>query len=314
MPDTILTLGDFTFSRFEVPEAIAFGSGHRLSVHELVGGTRVVDAMGLTPIPLEWSGTLTGAEAVSRGRYIEGLVTAGRALPLSWSELRYTVVPRLFRGEFRRFYRVPYQIGLQVVSDDAAPVTTITPVTPAQAASDDVLAAYAMGAYGDAVLAQRMAAVVTALNAVGPLANAGPSAVAAVLPAIAAARARVGVLVAAGDAGLGGAVGGVDVGGMALARSGALLAQASMVANLPGLLALDRTLGRAAANLAALNGGQSTVTTGDDLYRVAAGQYGDAMAWTALAAANGVADPQAGGIATLVVPPLTNDTDGVLSA
>ena len=54
--DTVLTLGDFEFARYEIPEQITFGGDQRLVVHELVGGTRVIDAMGRADAPLEWSG------------------------------------------------------------------------------------------------------------------------------------------------------------------------------------------------------------------------------------------------------------------
>jgi hypothetical protein len=55
-PNTTLTLGDFTFARYEIPERIPFGGDQQLNVHKLVGGVRVIDALGADPMPIEWSG------------------------------------------------------------------------------------------------------------------------------------------------------------------------------------------------------------------------------------------------------------------
>ena len=46
MPDLILQLGDFQFQQQEIPESIPFGGEQALAVHRLVGGVKVVDAMG----------------------------------------------------------------------------------------------------------------------------------------------------------------------------------------------------------------------------------------------------------------------------
>jgi hypothetical protein len=58
-----------------------------------------------------------------------------------------------------------------------------------------------------------------------------------------------------------------------------------------------------------------SVSTGDDLYRVAARLYGDAAAWTLLARANGLTDPVVQADAVLSVPDYNaaRAADGVLS-
>lgn len=58
-----------------------------------------------------------------------------------------------------------------------------------------------------------------------------------------------------------------------------------------------------------------TVSVGDDLYRLAAVLYGDAGAWTLLARANGLTDPQIQADATLSVPDYnaTRANDGILA-
>ena len=79
---TSLSLGDVLFADLEVPDHITFGGEQALTVHKLVGGTRIIDAMGRDDMPLEWSGWFMGAEALSRARYLETQRIAGTAVPL----------------------------------------------------------------------------------------------------------------------------------------------------------------------------------------------------------------------------------------
>lgn len=58
-----------------------------------------------------------------------------------------------------------------------------------------------------------------------------------------------------------------------------------------------------------------TVSPGDDLFKIAARIYGAATAWTLLARANGLTDPQITVSATLSVPDYnaTRANDGILA-
>src|SRR5690348_9079296 len=107
----VLTLESVEFSGLEVPENIPFGGDQKLNVHELIGGARVVDAMGRSDMPLEWSGHFLGSTALDRARYVDGLRVAGKAVPLSWSELAYNVVIRTFEADFRNQAWIPYRIS-----------------------------------------------------------------------------------------------------------------------------------------------------------------------------------------------------------
>ena len=57
------------------------------------------------------------------------------------------------------------------------------------------------------------------------------------------------------------------------------------------------------------------VSVGDDLFRIAAEIYGDAMGWTLLARANGLSDPVIQADAVLTVPDynVTRANDGILA-
>ncbi len=114
MADTKLILGSITFREFEIPEKIRFGMRHRIEVHKLVGGNRVIDAMGPDPEPVRWHGRFRGADATSRARDVEALARSGRRVSLAWGGFSYSVVVDDFSADYERFYEIPYQISCTV--------------------------------------------------------------------------------------------------------------------------------------------------------------------------------------------------------
>lgn len=146
MSDTALKLSvdkgdDFIFSGMEIPGHITFGGKQKLHVHEFVGGARVVDAMGHSDMPLQWSGYLLGSNALARARFLDYLRSSGTPATLTWSELSYQVVVEDFSADFERSYNLPYRISLIVVKDPAHPVTPITLDSLNDALDDDMASA-----------------------------------------------------------------------------------------------------------------------------------------------------------------------------
>lgn len=73
-------------------------------------------------------------------------------------------------------------------------------------------------------------------------------------------------------------------------------------------------MGRMTTNIAAIGASGHYVTlAGGDLYRMARDAYGDAAEWATIARVNGLTDPVIEGVTTLLVPPLSGDTQGVLT-
>jgi hypothetical protein len=321
-PDTVLTLVDdqkntvFNFSRTEIPERITFGGEQLLVVQQLVGGTRVVDAMGRSDMPLEWSGIFLGEQALARARYLDSLRASGRKLTLTWSEFRYAVVISSFRGQFERFYKIPYSIALMVVQDLARPQETAPNAGIDEALLDDNTSAQTIGdAIGDSSLTSLLASLDSAIKAVSSFATATQSTINSVMTPIAAVQKRVQVLI--------GSVGNVitnvaTVGGILpnnpiAQQAAALNNQVAAMTQLPQLYNLQSVLGRMSTNLNTTGGSGSTVTkAGGNLYSLAADSYGDATAWTTIARANGTTDPQITGVQTLNVPSQPDSSGGVL--
>jgi hypothetical protein len=308
---TTLTLGDFIFARGEVPESIAFGSAQKLNIHTLVGGARVIDAMGMVPHKPEWSGWFIGPAALPRARRLKRLAEAGQPLPLRWGEFSYSVVIADFSAEFRAGPNLPYRISLEVVRDKSVAAFGNALSGLLQLVAQDLAIVTGNAAsIGDPGLISAVASVGSALaahslssgNAV-PI----PSAIAQVLQPIAVAQAAAAGLNTLASQQL------AAVGPLATPDAGVPdplsqfvtgLAVGAAAANRAVLLAATgQALGRLAGKLTAATGGAGKLTTGStDLYHLAAATYGDARAWTRIAQANALTDPVIFGITQLEMP------------
>jgi hypothetical protein len=320
MADVVLKLGDFTFERNEIPEEIAFGGEQALVVHRLVGGTKVVQAMGDFTGPVSWSGWLEGPDAMARARQLTAMREAGIPLILTWSELSYAVMIRTFEPVFRRFYKIPYRITYEVIED-----LTLSTAGTGDASIDDLINADILDAsgmadtIGDFTLSGLMNTVNSAISTVSSFANAAQSTLNSVLQPIAAVRQQVGTLIASVNNTL---INVTTLGGILpnnpIARQVQNISNQIVAAQqLPILVALDRTVGRAQLNIGSIYGSAKTITTaGGNLMDIAAKEFGDAMAWTGLAKANPQvgADPELTGVQTLTIPPSKDAVGGVLNS
>jgi len=317
-PDTILKLGDLEFSGTEIPEGIPFGGEQRTVVHELVGGTRVVDAMGRADMPLEWSGLFRGQTAVDRALYLDGLRISGKQVTLTWDAFSYDVVVTRFQGTFERFYQVPYKVTCTVVKDNAGQI--IYPASPGidDLVSSDMTTANTLGGLiGDSTLTGVLNTLDTAIQQVSTFAGAVQSTVNSVLTPLAAVQSRVQVLIASTANVVSNVttLGGILPNNPISQQAAKLTGQVAALSQLPQLYNLQSVLGRMGANLGSINRGVNTViTAGGNLFNLAANAYGDATAWTTIARANNLTDAQLTGVNTLVIPANPDNSGGVLSA
>lgn len=137
MADVTVTLGDITLTDLEVPERMPFGGEQMLVVHKLVGGAKVIDAMGPDEAPIEWSGWILGPDSVARAQSIDAMRISGVPQTLTWSGFTYQVVVRSFNAQFERFYQIPYKIVCEVIANNTQPVTSSATPDVDQAVDDD---------------------------------------------------------------------------------------------------------------------------------------------------------------------------------
>lgn len=118
-----VSLGGFVFQDFEVPEVIRWGGKQALTVHKLIGGTRVIDAMGRDDADISWSGILLSADASDRADELDQLRIGGEIQELIFAGRDYLVIVRDFQADQRKINHVPYRIACTVLQDQSAPVS-----------------------------------------------------------------------------------------------------------------------------------------------------------------------------------------------
>ena len=317
-PTTTLVLGDFQFGALEIPAEIHFGGSQRLAVHELVGGARVIDAMGRSDRALEWSGLLLGNGAIGRARFLDTLRVSGLSLPLAWSEFKYQVLVRDFDAAYQKGYQIPYRISCEVLADLTSPVTApgATPID--QAISEDAIAAAQLvKTINEPVLTQKMSALQSAIASVSKFANAARSTINSVLQPLAAVQAQVQLLIASTANTISNVTtfGGVLPNNPLSIAAAKLTNQVTVVSQAGALYNLRNVLGRMGGNLGAVNSSPATVATaGGNLFDISRKAYGDATAWTGIAKANGLTDPFISGTRVLTIPAAPDGAKGVLEA
>ena len=317
MPDFALKLGDFQFKDLEVPESLPFGGTQKLAMHDLVGGTRVIDSMGAFCGPVEWSGWLLGKDALARARQLDDLRERGASLLLQWSEIYYAVVIRDFRADFQRSYKIPYKIVCEVASDLSKFAGSDAGQSIDRQIKSDAAAVTDMGsAIGDGALSGLIDSANSAIDTVASFANAAQSTLSNVLQKVTAVRDRAQTLVASANSELMkvATLGGILPNNPVAQQVAKLNGQINSALSLPVLVQLDRVAGRMQTNIASVyKSAKHVVTAGGDLMKLAAKEYDDAMAWTSLAKANPelLWDPLVEGVKTLIVP-LHKDTAGGL--
>jgi len=142
---TIVRLGEFIFTRSEVPDFIPFSGSQAIAVHQLVGGKRVVDAMGVLEPDISWSGTFIGTGMVDKARYLDQLMRDANVLTFSYNQFRYTVLIKQFLPKYRDSY-IDYSITLQVVENLTKPIVFLPQLTWVQAFQDQLLNAQTLAA------------------------------------------------------------------------------------------------------------------------------------------------------------------------
>ena len=113
----VLNLGGVAFDDFEVPGRMVFGGAQQLAVHRLIGGVRVIDAMGRDDSAVRWSGVFSGSDAGARARMLDAMRAAGGQLNLAWDAFCYTVIIERLDLDFRNPWWIPYHISCAVVMD-----------------------------------------------------------------------------------------------------------------------------------------------------------------------------------------------------
>lgn len=111
-----LVLGGFIFTDYAIPERVKLGGKHNFAVHKLIGGDRVVDAMGRDDASITWTGRFQGQDATAKAMALDQLRISGIQVPLVVDSRFYMVGVEDFEWDYERSYQIVYKISCLVVS------------------------------------------------------------------------------------------------------------------------------------------------------------------------------------------------------
>jgi hypothetical protein len=286
MAGLFLTLGDVVFSALEIPQKFGPLGGKQVIVkHEFPGGYITEDDLGAFPLPLTWSGIMTGPYAMARVQQIDRMRAQGVDVTLAYGPFAWLGKIAEFLPEASHQWLIPYKITFEP-SEDLSGVGLIPSLV---LSAEQALATQDMEfddvVNGDdglplpAALVDVAAALDTALqialtNAGGVVANIQPGDANALAAALAAVEAATGALIAGSDA-----------------------TKASPAADLAARAA---ALGVIVASPKAP--ARYLLLINPNLFSLAAQYLGDSALWGDIAAASGLSDPQPIGQFTITVP------------
>lgn len=307
-----LTLGDFVFVHTEIPSSINVGGEQKLAVHQLAGGTRVVDAMGQSHDPISWSGLLVGKDALARTRYLDHLRKQGSALHLTWSCFDYWVIIQQFKADFKQEYRIPYTITCIVVTD-ALKQPSFYSIDYDQSIKEDMgaIAKAAEALEDKPEIKTTIQKLVAAYKTIKSIYKAGAKVVKEVRAQIKDVQDMISREIASIDNMLQNVttLGGVLPHNPVSVNSKKMMNHVVNVNNATQLMNLKYTFGRVIRNIDAVNSptGLTALTTvnvssGASLYSLAAKHYGDYSKWDKIAKANSLSTPYIHEPMTLVIP------------
>lgn len=306
---TRLIIGGFEFLDFEIPTSIAIPGRQKTVTHQMIGGKRIVDVLGVEYDPITWSGIFTGATTQARINVLEQMRDAGEIVTMTLDGYSFDVLITNFVSTYEFVYRRPYQIELAVVqrNDNPLQVDALTGSLNALINSDIGKSLGLASIIDVQSVTDAVKTVQTAVSAVQDFATATVDTIQTVVRPIIAAQQIIQSSISSVESSLNTitTLGGIVPGNSISKTVNNLLTQADGMTRIPALYNLSNVLDRVNKNVRTgqTADGLKTITlSGGNLYQVASDQYGDATKWDSLAMVNKISDPNLSGINTIIVP------------
>jgi hypothetical protein len=118
--DSPIQIGSISLRGFEIPTSVNFGGRHRLVVHSLSGGRRIVERLGPDDGEVAFQGTFSGPDAEARVRAFDNLRLSGSVVWLTWQTFRRRVVVKSFAVEYCSPWWIPYKVSCVVAHQAGA--------------------------------------------------------------------------------------------------------------------------------------------------------------------------------------------------
>jgi hypothetical protein len=286
-----LQLGGVTFASDECPSGLAIGGLEQMVVvHDLIGGGRTTQALGVKPKAVGWSGTFWDQNVQGRVATLRAYAVSGTDLPISWRNESYFGVVKEFEPTYENAWICHYRIAIEITGDANGAFTNTTPPSVDDVVSSESSDLGTQNANlqtadpaGSSAMQQSITNMLQAIQTAGPLAQVTGTALTTLVGTVNVAQQAVQAYVSTAD------------------PTSQNYVTASRMLSLVTLIGAN--IGRS----------QSTATVqrfGGSLYEVATMQYGDIKQTFALAAANGLNTPSLTktALSTVTIPPLPKST------
>jgi hypothetical protein len=160
-----IQLGSIDLQNFEIPQSVHFGGRHRLAIHALVGGQRIVERLGPDDDDIQFQGIFSGPTAESRARAFDDLRLSGGIIWLTWESFRRRVIVRSFTADYHSPWWIPYQVRCTVVHQRRTAVTQRASLASVLSADFSTALMYATGSTVSLTLLQAAMSSTNSLTA-----------------------------------------------------------------------------------------------------------------------------------------------------
>ena len=117
-----IRVGSIDLLDFEIPQSVRFGGRHRLAVHILAGGRRIIERLGPDDSEVQFKGTFSGPSAEARAQMFDDLRMAGEIVWLTWESFRRRIIVKNFIADYHSRWWIPYQASCVVVHQTHIPL------------------------------------------------------------------------------------------------------------------------------------------------------------------------------------------------
>lgn len=126
MQDSPVQIGPINLQDFEIPPSLRFGGRHRLAVHILSNGKRVVERLGPEDGEIVFQGTFSGPDAEARVQLFDSLRLSGEIVWLTWKSFKRRIVVKSFVADYHSPWWIPYHVSCTVVHQAGITATQIS--------------------------------------------------------------------------------------------------------------------------------------------------------------------------------------------
>ena len=257
MADITLTLGDIVFDGLEIPPVLKGGGEQALKIHKLLGGARVVDALGRDDGEYTWDGRFQGSDAEDRAQAVDQIRQAGQPVTLTWGTRSYTVVVSKFLWDWERVYQIVYSIACVIIDDNTTAPATSTATLDDLVGGDMASINAIVPSLTEPTIGPAIAAINSAIATVGTLQGAALAALGPVSAAVQTAKGVIATVLTALDSATqtnAGSVAGIVSGGNALTMIATFTAQSNLINQQWQVQEVSSLVDRVATNLALATG------------------------------------------------------------